>query len=86
MIEARALESEMYRKSFEVDDGRNIWNSGLWIRYKIFEEAIDDAPRIEAVPIEYILQWIDRQNHGRKNCKVVIAEALTRMIEDWRKE
>lgn len=53
LIDADALNAEMYRKSFEVDDGRNVWNSGLWIRYKIFEEAIRDAPTIDAVP-----RWI----------------------------
>ena len=50
-IDADALDAEMYHKSFEVDDGRNVWNSGLWIRYKIFEEAIRDAPTIDAVPV-----------------------------------
>ena len=51
LIDADALDREMYRKSFEVDDGRNVWNSGLWIRYKIFEEAIRDAPTVDAVPV-----------------------------------
>lgn len=51
LIDADALDAEMYHKSFEVDDGRNVWNSGLWIRYKIFEEAIRDAPTVEAVPV-----------------------------------
>ena len=51
LIDADALAREMYHKSFEVDDGRNVWNSGLWIRYKIFEEAIIDAPIIDAVQV-----------------------------------
>ncbi len=58
LINADALDAEMYHKSFEVDDGRNVWNSGLWIRYKIFEEAIRDAPTIDAVPVV----------HGRWKC------------------
>ncbi len=53
LIDADALAREMYHKSFEVDDGRNVWNSGLWIRYKIFEEAIRDAPIIDAVPVRH---------------------------------
>ena len=57
LIDADALNAEMYHKSFEVDDGRNIWNSGLWIRYKIFEEAIRDAPTIDAVPVVHG-KWI----------------------------
>ena len=57
LIDADALEREMYRKSFEVDDGRQRWNSGLWIRYKIFEEAIGDAPTVEAEPVRKA-HWI----------------------------
>ena len=53
LIDADALAREMYHKSFEVDDGRNVWNSGLWIRYKIFEEAIRDAPIVDAVPVRH---------------------------------
>ena len=51
LIDADALDADMYHKSFEVDDGRNVWNSGLWIRYKIFEEAIRDAPTVDAEPV-----------------------------------
>jgi len=51
LIDADALDREMYRKSFEVDDGRNVWNSGLWIRYKIYEEASRDAPTVDAEPV-----------------------------------
>lgn len=57
LIDADALDAEMYRKSFEVDDGRNVWNSGLWIRYKIYEEAIRDAPTVDAVPVRHG-KWI----------------------------
>lgn len=57
LIDADALDAEMYHKSFEVDDGRNVWNSGLWIRYKIFEEAIRDAPTVDAVPVRHG-EWI----------------------------
>lgn len=56
-IDADALEQEMYHKSFEVDDGRNVWHSGLWIRYKIFEEAIRDVPTVDAIPVEWIEAW-----------------------------
>ena len=63
LIDADALDAEMYRKSFEVDDGRNVWNSGLWIRYKIYEEAIRDAPTVDAVPVIHG-KWIkvDKDN------------------------
>lgn len=51
LIDADALSEAMYRKSFETDDGRQRWDSGLWIRYKVFEEARDEAPTVDAVPV-----------------------------------
>ena len=62
VIDADDLSAEMYRKSFLVDDSRNRWNSGLWIGYQIFEEAIRDAPTVEAIPVEWIRQYINE--HG----------------------
>ena len=50
LIDADALNDAMFRKSFETDDGRQKWDSGLWIRYKVFEEARDETPTIDAVP------------------------------------
>lgn len=76
LIDADALDAEMYHKSFEVDDGRNVWNSGLWIRYKIFEEALRDAPTVDAVPVVHG-RWIkDRLvstnggTYGVRRCSV----------------
>lgn len=63
LIDADALDAEMYHKSFEVDDGRNVWNSGLWIRYKIFEEAIRDAPTIDAVTVADIIEVEKERNY-----------------------
>lgn len=51
LIDADALDRAMYHKSFEVDDGRTMWNSGCWIRYRIYEEARNEAPTVDAVPV-----------------------------------
>lgn len=51
LIDADALNDAMFRKSFETDDGRQQWDGGLWIRYKVFEEALDEAPTIDAAPV-----------------------------------
>ena len=63
LIDADALDRAMYHKSFEVDDGRNVWNSGLWIRYKIYEEASREAPTIDAEPVRHG-KWIDTNDGG----------------------
>ena len=81
LIDADTLRKEMYRKSFEVDDGRQRWDSGLWIRYKIFEEAEEDAPTVDAVPVirckdciysklddDDILTCINEDIHVQEDC------------------
>ena len=53
LIDADALIDRMYYDAFENDKSYNEenpmakWDSGLWIRYKMFESAIADAPTIE---------------------------------------
>lgn len=63
LIDSVALIKEMYHKSFEVSDGRNVWKSGLWIRYQIFEEAIRNAPIIDAVPVRHG-KWKQWDSYG----------------------
>lgn len=47
MIDADALIDRMYHDAFETDTDMQKWDSGCWIRYKMFENAIDDAPTID---------------------------------------
>ena len=55
LIDAYELEREMYRKCIDTDEeiekGRAKWDSGLWIRYKVFEDTITLAPRVDAVEV-----------------------------------
>lgn len=51
LIDADALRRWMYHGAFEVDSGMQKWDSGLWIRYKMFENGIESAPTIDAVPV-----------------------------------
>ena len=59
LIDADALNDAMYHEAFENDvsyDERNPmarWDSGLWIRYKMFENTIADAPTIETKQVKY---------------------------------
>lgn len=54
MIDADALCDAMYHEAFETDTDMQKWDSGCWIRYKMFENAIDDAPTIEPKRGEWI--------------------------------
>ena len=65
-IDADALIDRMYHEAFENDasyNERNLmakWDSGLWIRYKLFENAIDEQPTIEPKRGE----WVDVNGDG----------------------
>ena len=54
-IKREALEQKMYHKAFENDasyDERNPmvkWDSGLWIRYKLFENVLASIPSADVV-------------------------------------
>lgn len=48
LIDADALSRAMYHEAFETDSDWQRWDSGLWIRYKMFENALKNAPTIDA--------------------------------------
>ena len=48
-IDADALRDAMYHEAFETDSDMQRWDSGCWIRYKMFEKAIESAPTIDPV-------------------------------------
>ena len=51
LIDANEFRREMFRKCIETDEeiekGRAKWESGLWIRYKVFEETIEQMPSVQ---------------------------------------
>ena len=49
-IDADALKDKMYHEAFETDTDMQKWDSGCWIRYKMFENAISTAPSIDIEP------------------------------------
>ena len=59
LIDADALENKMYHEAFENDASYNErnpmakWESGLWIRYKLFENTINDVPTIPTKQVKY---------------------------------
>ena len=63
LISRDDLSRRMYHEVFEVDNGMNRWDSGLWIRYKIFENVIKEVPAVE--PERKIGKWIKVGHFGR---------------------
>ena len=47
LIDADALREHLYHEAFETDTDMQRWDSGCWIRYKLFENTIDNEITIE---------------------------------------
>lgn len=73
LIDAYELEREMYRKCIDTDEeiekGRAKWDSGLWIRYKVFEDTITLAPRVDPVKRGH-WETVDETEPRRYGCSV----------------
>lgn len=46
LIDADELNRKMYHDAFETDSDMQKWDSGCWVRYKMFENNLRDAPTI----------------------------------------
>lgn len=46
LIDANALRAKMYHEAFETDTPMQKWDSGCWIRYKMFEDMEESAPTV----------------------------------------
>lgn len=55
LIDADALSAKMYHEAFETDTDFQRWDGGCWIRYKMFENALKDAPTIK--PEQHTGKW-----------------------------
>lgn len=52
-IDADALQNAMYHEAFETDTEMQRWDSGCWIRYKLFENILEQQPTADVVPSKY---------------------------------
>ena len=53
LIDASKLREAMYHEAFETDSDMQKWDSGCWIRYKMFENNLDNAPTVDAEPVKH---------------------------------
>lgn len=49
LISRQALSDAMYHEAFETDTDMQQWNSGCWIRYKLFENVLRNTPSADAI-------------------------------------
>lgn len=79
LINREALADAMYEEAFEKDSEEQKWDSGCWIRYKMFERVVFDLPSVDAVEVVRCKDckhwntaclpqdcgWCEKDNHGR---------------------
>jgi hypothetical protein len=47
LIDADALGNRLYHEVFEKDSEDQRWDSGCWMRYKLFEKVLREQPTVE---------------------------------------
>lgn len=52
LISREDVKKAMYHEAFEVDSDMQKWDSGCWIRYKLFENVIDSIPTADITDTE----------------------------------
>lgn len=50
LIDRNVLKAKMYQEAFESDTDMQKWDSGCWIRYKLFEKVVDSTPTVPYGP------------------------------------
>lgn len=52
-IDADAFRVRMYHEAFNVDSTDQRWDSGCWIRYRLFERVLDAIPAADVAPVRH---------------------------------
>ena len=47
LIDADDFANRMYHEAFEKDSDLQKWDSGCWIRYKLFENVLREQPNVQ---------------------------------------
>ena len=83
LIDANALQDVLYHEAFETDSDMQRWDSGCWIRYKMFENAIDNAPTINpTVDKDYLIRLIQEAVYDGEACARLI-DMVEPCGDDW---
>lgn len=52
-ISRTALRLMMYQEAFEKNSAYQKWDSGCWIRYKLFERCVEAVPAADVVQVRH---------------------------------
>ena len=87
LIDADALERAMYEEAFEKDSDMQRWDSGCWIRYKLYERVLDAQPIIDAEPVTHG-RWLKSMESDDKGascsvCKITFGISDFELLENF---
>lgn len=51
LIDGDELCKKMYHEAFEIDSDEQKWDSGCWIRYKMFERVFESMQPVDSVSV-----------------------------------
>jgi hypothetical protein len=73
LIDADTLRNSVYHEAFETDNPLQKWDSGCWIRYKLFEKLLHAAPTMDATPVVHG-RWIGWNYPGDEHIECSICK------------
>jgi len=92
-IDSQELRKAMYHEAFETDSDEQMWDSGCWIRYKMFERILDSMPSAQPEPLsdaytKAVWTWLLEYQIKASELKgrYTPYEVLSWVANDWRKE
>jgi len=93
LIDRQELRKAMYHEAFETDSDEQMWDSGCWIRYKMFERILDSMPSAQPEPLsdaytKAVWTWLLEYQIKASELKgrYTPYEVLSWVANDWRKE
>ena len=51
LIDADTFKHRMYHEVFEKDSEAQRWDSGCWMRYRLFDKILEEQPAVDAVEV-----------------------------------
>lgn len=73
LIDADAFGNRLYHEVFEKDSEDQRWDSGCWMRYRLFEKVLREQPTV-AQPERMRGTWIIKDNPGTGWYRVTCSE------------
>ena len=78
LIDRNVLRAKMYQEAFESDTDMQKWDSGCWIRYKLFEKVVDSTPTVPYAP-----RWHSVEEPPKEEGKYLVSDGRGNYFVAW---